>query len=222
MARPEHTEITINEDGTETHESWLLVRANIHSGMTHLFDSDIRHQHYVSVTVTRCTRRRDLHHDWHYEREVLLEWNMSEYQWGAFVSSFGRTGVPATLDYLQGQGRVSRPKFESRLDTSHKEVRDEARKSTEAIMAAHAAVKEGFERGAGKKEMRELHSRLDTAMGHFPSNMEFAAESLTEHAEKVTTKAKGDIEAMVLMAEGNSPNARLATGGPVLQIEPGE
>jgi hypothetical protein len=91
------TAIRLNEHGEETHESWLLIRAN-HVTSTpgaRLFDSEIAHQHYVVVTVTRCRRRRDLKRDWLFNDETLLEMSMSQAQWGAFVSSFGQgAGAP--------------------------------------------------------------------------------------------------------------------------------
>lgn len=59
MPRPARTEIRIDEHGDETHESWILVRANRVSASPgrRLFDSEIRHQHYIRVTVSRCSRK---------------------------------------------------------------------------------------------------------------------------------------------------------------------
>ena len=82
-----------------------------------LFDSEIAHQHYVVVTARRCVRKRDLKRDWTFATEVIFECSMSQAQWGAFVSSFGQgSGVPATLTYLHGVGRVPEAaRQESRL-----------------------------------------------------------------------------------------------------------
>lgn len=203
MPRPEPTEIKITEHGDETHESWLLIRGNnvTSSPGAKLFDSEIRHQHYIEVTVTRCTRSRDLNRDWLYGQQTLIEFDMSQAQWGAFVSSFGHgTGVPATLSFFNGDRVPGVSTDDSRLNESHKEVNEATAKGLAQIKSAHAAVKEAFDRKAGVKEMRTLLGALQLRIDQLPGNLEFAAKSLTEHTENVTTKARADIEGMVASA----------------------
>lgn len=191
------TEIRITEHGDEAHESWLMIRANRVSGMARLFDSDVPHQHYVMVTIGRCTRKRDLNHDWLHPTETLLEMAMSLSQWGAFVSSFGTSGVPATLEFLQGP--VSQAPADSRFAQSHEEVRTAGDKALENVQESYQRVMEAFEAG-GKRALREALGSMGFALQNAPLNMEFAAKSLTEHVENVVTKARADIEGMVLAA----------------------
>jgi hypothetical protein len=66
--------------------------------------------------------------------------------------------------------------------------------------------------------MRELLATLRNATGNLPSNMEFAAQSLTEHTENVVVKAKADIEALMVRATQNGV-AIEAGDLPVLEIE---
>ncbi len=197
----EATEIRIDEHGDETHESWLLIGANhVQSSPSQwLFDSEIAHQHYIVVTVTRCSRKRELSHDWLDDTKVLLKVAMSQAQWGAFVSSFGRRGVPATLQYLGGIGSVPEAPAQSRFDESHAEVRQSGEKALGDISRGYDAVMEAFETG-GKKALRETLRDLRYAIQNAPANMEFAAKSLTEHVENVVTKARADIEGMALSA----------------------
>lgn len=193
----ETTGIRINEDGDEAHESWIRVGASKVQGTSHwLFDSDIPHQHWVSVRVERCTRKRELNRDWLYNTQILMEFSMSEAQWGAFVSSFGSGGgVPATLEFLNGVGHVPQAPPESRLDESHAEVRDAAEGGVKKVSEAFAAYK-------AHKTAANLRT-LEFAIKNLPSTLEFAATSLTEHVENVVTKMRGDIEGMVLQAIEN-------------------
>ena len=203
MAKPTPTEIRIDEHGDEAHESWLLVRASriTSNPGARLFDSEIAHPHFVRVSVQRCTRKRDLQRDWHYAvARPLIEVDMSEAQWGAFVSSFGSSGVPATLSFFDGQMVPVVAGSDSRLGKSHEDVRDASRRAVEAVQKAERAVQEAFERGAGKREMRDLLRTLQVVTGNLPSDMEFAAKSLTEHVENVVTKARHDVEGMVMRA----------------------
>lgn len=205
MPRPESTEIIVHEDGTEEHPSWLLVRANrISSTGTRLFDSEIKHQHYIRVTVSRCTRTRDLYQDWLHSTQILIEIDMSEAQWGAFVSSFGNgSGVPATLSTLMGKQVPGTP-VDSRLNQSHEDVHNAATKAVEEVKQAHRAVAEAFNENMGKKVMRDRMNMLNSRIQNLPANMEFAAKSLTEHTENVVTKARADIEAMSYQAAKSS------------------
>lgn len=216
--RPETTPIRIDEDGDETHESWVTIAASKLSGGTRLFDSEITHQHWVRVRVQRATRKRKLNHDWiHASLQTLIEVDMSEAQWGAFVSSFGSgNGVPATLTRLANEAVPSAP-FESRLNESHREVREAGARALAEVKDAHAALQEAFDRGAGKKEMRSLLAALGNRLGNAPHNMEFAAKSLTEHVENVVTKARFDIEAAALAVQ---IDPELAAGGIHGLLEP--
>lgn len=205
MPLVEPTEIRIDEDGNETHESWLLIRANHVNGTARLFDSEITHRRFIQVTVTRCTRKRDINRDWlHGEVQPIIEINMSEAQWGAFVSSFGNGGgVPATLSHFNGSQVPRVAEHDSRLSLSHKEVKNAASKAVAELQAAHAAVDEAFERGAGKKEMRDLLRNLRIKTENLPANMEYTAKSMSEHVENVVVKARADVEGMVIHAIQN-------------------
>lgn len=227
MPRPEDTEIRIDERGDETHESWLLVRAGRISAApgAQLFDSEIKHQHFIRVEIDRCSRKRDLNHDWHHGRETIMEFDMSEAQWGAFVSSFGiGSGVPATLNFFRipedvPEGLTPQPPGTSRLAESHREVREAGDVAVEKVVAAHAAVMEAFEAKAGRKVMGECLHTLTCMINNAPANMEFAAKSLTEHVEKVVTKARADIEGMALRAQQNNPALTQGSMPTVLTLE---
>jgi len=199
----EYSPIIVHENGDESHESWIKIGANRISSSpgAWLFDSDIPHQHFIRVTIERCVRKRDLNRDWLFNKETLIKVDMSQAQWGAFVSSFGRGGgVPATLNFLQGVGLVPQAPPESRLNESHREVKEAGKKALSQVQAAYEAVQTAFDENKGKKAMREALRNLSVTLGNAPANMEFAAKSLTEHVENVVTKARADIEGTVIDA----------------------
>lgn len=229
MPRPEPTEIRITERGDETHESWILVRASRISSNpgSRLFGSEIAHAHFVRVTISRCTRQRNLQRDWLHGNKTLLEFDLSFAQWGAFVSSFGDgSGEPATLAYLDvpedyPQGMIPEPANEtSRLGMSVAETKTAADRAFEEVKAAHAAVQEAFDRNAGKKEMRGLLRHLEIRMENAPKNVAFAAKSLNEHVENVVTKAKADIEAMAIAAAQSAERGLGAGDANVIEALP--
>lgn len=195
MAR-EIVEPTEQDNGYESHPAWVLIGASRVSqsppGQA-LFDSDIRHQHYVVVTLKRAERKRDLNHDWKHGRETIVEVAMSEAQWASFVSSMNTgDGVPATLqwDATQENPMVPGVPYAPRLQVSMEEVHGAAWKAQKKVEDAFAAYKE-------KKSAANLRD-LEIAIGHMTPNMDFAARSLSEHAENVVQRARADIESFVV------------------------
>lgn len=213
-----------HDDSRETHPAFGLVSAHRVSstpGAT-LFDSDIRHGHYMVVTVKRAVRDRGLQRDWiHDTGPELIEIAMSEAQWGAFISSTNTSGVPCTIRATETDRNVDGLLYEPRLQVSMAEVADQARKIQERLDAAVKAVEE-------KPTKANIRS-LRLAMEGVSSNMDFAAKSLSEHAENVVQKARNDIESMVVQKAvqlGVDPKAMaysmLEGQSPVVAIESGE
>lgn len=184
----------------ETHPSWAKIAVSrIQSTGTNLFDSSIQHREYVVVRIGTARRQRRHHHDYitTVGGDNIVEVAMSMAQWGAFVSSFNHgDGVPCTITVRDGATVEQEVDPESRLAVTAQEVADKTRQGIAEIMAAAAAVKEAASTGKKGPLNAALHD-LDCAIGNLPSNMRFAANSLTEHAETVVTKARFDIEAAV-------------------------
>jgi hypothetical protein len=183
---------TVNESGAESHPAWGLVGASrVSSGQgAVLFDSDIRHGHYVVVRLRRATRKRDLSHDWKHGDEQIVEIAMSEAQWASFVSTMNvGDGVPCTIESV-GMETMPGVEYEPRLAVSMEEVDNAAQKSMEEIQAAFDAYEE--------HKTKANRDTLKYAIKNAPANMGFAAKKLSEHAENVVQRARADIEAMVV------------------------
>ena len=214
---------TEDERGNEVHPAWGLVSASRVSSTPGaiLFDSDIRHGHYISLKVTRASRDRGLHRDWIHEVGglPLIEIAMSEAQWAAMTSSMNTSGVPCTIRATETQANVDGLAYEPRLQVSMAEVRAAADAIEQRLHAAVAAVEEK----PTKANLRALRLALE---GTKP-NLDFAAKSLSEHAENVVQKARNDIESMVTqraMQLGVDPKSMAFTlegEEPVKMIESG-
>lgn len=193
MAREIVDPTPVGEHGYEAHPAWVLIGANRVTGGAILFDSDVRHQHYVIVKLSRAERKRDLHHDWIHPREEIFEVAMSEAQWASFVSSMNSgSGTPATLtwDKTQDDPQVPGVPYEPRLAESLAEVHG-------ASEEAMVEVREAFEAYKAHKTVGNLRT-LEARIANLPANLEFAARSLSGHAENVVQRAKADIEAFVV------------------------
>src|SRR5215468_2285877 len=88
----------------ESHPAWGMIGA-YRTGSTPgaaLFDSDIRHQHYMVIRLETATRSRDLHRDHVMGDKRIIEVAMSEAQWASFVSAVNTSGVPMTIQWRDG------------------------------------------------------------------------------------------------------------------------
>jgi hypothetical protein len=197
--KPEPIPPIVNDSGDESHPAFGFISAHRVSstpGAT-LFDSDIQHSHFMRVTLSRATRKRDLNRDWLHPTSELIEVDMSEAQWAAFVSSTNTSGVPCTLSWLTGEGQVPGLIPAPRLHKSITEVQNAADKAFAQVKEAYAAL-EALPSNAGVKARREAMSRVKWAIENAPKNISYAADTLTEHTENVVQRARADIEAMVV------------------------
>lgn len=212
---PEPTPIEIDEYGHETHPSWGVVRLTRRSygpPGAELFESDIRHHETVHLEIVGATRKRDLHSDWvHGQSRAHIEIVMTLSQWGHLVSSFGvGKGTPVTIERLGGKAIPGVADEVPRLALTAREVQEAAKKSTEGLQEALNAVLTAFDAKAGRVEMRTVLDKLKAHTQNLPSNMKFAADSLTRHTEAVVNKARTDIEATYQRAELASNAEQLA------------
>lgn len=183
-------------DGYERHPAWVTIgasRVNSSAPGKVMFDSDIRHQHYVTVRVCEARRKRDLNRDWIHAGTQIVEVAMSEAQWASFVSSMNTgSGVPATLEWREALADPQVPgmEYEPRLMESMAEVH-------EAAVRAQADVLAAFQAYTQQKTAANLRS-LQAAIENMTPNIDYAAKSLGEHAENVVQRARADIEAFVI------------------------
>lgn len=185
----------------EAHPSWGMARFNrvsSHPGQR-MFDSDIRHSHYIVLTISEGLRSRSLNSDFLRAGREKIEVRMSESQFGALVSSFGQgRGVPVTIQYIDQMRVEEAPEDESRLNLSVAETRSSADKALSEIVEAEKRLQEALDQKPTKiKEVRAAAQSLHFAIQNAPKNIEFAAKQLIEHTETTINKAKADIEAMV-------------------------
>lgn len=198
----------------ERHPAFGVARFNkVHGTGASLFDSEIKHDHYVIFEIDQASRKRDNNRDWIHPQETVVQIAMSEAQFGALVSSFGSgAGVPVTITRI-GVESIEGPPYEPRMKQSVKEVEGAAEKLVAQIEDAREAVQEAFDRGAGKKEMKQLLFHLECMVGNAKANARYAANTFTEHVKNVVTKARYDIEAAVQMAAERGLSAGSSVAG---------
>lgn len=193
----------------DTHPAFgVATVARSHGTPRTLFQSDLRHNDTIHLTISTADRTRELNHDWTHPNKVLVEVEMSLAQWGALVSSIGiGSGVPVTLRSRETDYQIPLIPFEPRLAESVSEVKSATRKTFERAKVTFEALQEAINSKRGVKEVREALRTHAASLEHAEGNAEFAVKSLQGAAESVVSQARADIEAHILTASiltGNS------------------
>jgi hypothetical protein len=172
-----------------------------------LFGSDLSHQHYISITVSKASVSRDLHRDWTFPKGDLIEFSMSEAQWARFVAGANQSfASEVTLErYVEGGTYTMTPeianKTENRKDQFDREFREKLQKKLEGLQGSIAELKELSEgKSISKVRLKEILQSLRVQVGNLPSDLNFAVSQFQEVTERTVEEAKVEIEAYVSAA----------------------
>ena len=193
----ERVEPVLDEDGWERHPAFAVIgasRGSVSPPGASLFDSEIRHQHIITLRIKTARRKRDLSRDWIHADKTLIEVAMSMSQWAEMISSLNTgDGVPCTLEMTGGtefNHMIPGVPYSPRMQQSLDEVTEAAEKMLDPVRKAFAAVQEKPNKG----NIRNLEIALQNAT----PNVTFVAKSLSEHTETTINKAKADLEAYIV------------------------
>ena len=168
------------------------------SGRANLFDSDVEHQHFISVSISRASRERHLSMNWIHGGDELVEVWMSEIQWANFVSSFNQGGgTPVTLRHLQRETIAEPPRPKAEATKFKKEVTETVSDGLRLLKEAIAKLAEGQvpkAKAPGKTELGEVLRSLQTVYNEFTHNLSFIETQFGEHMEQKVAEAKCEFE----------------------------
>lgn len=183
------------------HESFGFIRASRVQGHAQLFDSAVRHQHYVTVTIGRASQERQYSESQIYGRDELIEVALSESQFAQFITSMNvGSGAPCTLMWVDGKRVESPPADINTRETFENEVKVAAEKATESLDDSANILKQMLATGkANKSQMSALLSRIEDAQRDLKANMPFMMKQFAEGIEKLTDRAKMDLNAHATM-----------------------
>ena len=200
------TPVKVNTEGTGPfkgtikyeHESYGVVHISKVTGQTKLFGSSLDHHSYVTISISRASNHRHLHHNNFYQEKELIEIAMSHAQFGELLCNFNNgSGIPCTLQHIDMQ---QIPEAESNSaatkETYLDEFKEDARNVANKLNDLSKKVQEILDKPTvSKAERRELLNLVESAKQEIASNMPFVLESYIEKTEEVEMEAKTEIEA---------------------------
>jgi len=180
--------------GTEySHPAYGQIRASRVSGHQNLYGSDFRHHGYITIVIARSKLRRSLSRDWEFAGQELIDVSLSEAQWATFVSSLNcGGGTPCTINHIDRVSMPDLPDPPSRKEQFDKELKETMARSAEVLGGLRQKI---LDMKISEKMKKELISSVDSAGRSIGSNVNFVANSFSEHMEEQVEKAKCEVNA---------------------------
>jgi hypothetical protein len=189
----------------EDHESFGLVSFHRVSGATRLFGSHLdHHNHYITLSVMRATVSHGLSSDHYYERNTLIEVDMSAAQYAEAITTMNMGGgIPCTIRRIN---HIRMEDVPEDTQAEYKKIRDgfkdqisdlvdmakNARTEAKEIVDGKSAV--------SKTRVRQIVAVLDRVVMELESNAPFVVKQFEESADRVVTHAKAEVESFVMHA----------------------
>ena len=165
------------------------------SNGSHLVGSDIEHQQYITLKISKAIYGRSLKNDWWFDRDNIIEVSMTLSQWAEFISSPNTSGVPCTLDKIQGKclWEDEEVPFVDKIKLHDDEYKRHWANTIKELENLIANLSNSFENKESRKIQRELIHQLEVLIRNFIPNEKFAINEFEEHIEKRVNQAKTEI-----------------------------
>jgi hypothetical protein len=182
-------------DYIEIHPAYAQISASRVSGHRILYQSEFKHQHFITISIKKSELHRSLNRGFPLTREEYIEVSMSEAQWATFISSLNSgCGSPCTLSRFNGEFI---PGIEKTTDTKTK-FKGETKRIFKDVLVKLKSLKDKIEQTKlPNKTKSDLISLLNTIGSNLISNFDFMAKSFDEHIENTVESAKVEIEAHI-------------------------
>ncbi len=189
-----------DEERTIEHESFgLLSFSRTQSNKAdHLFGSSIKHQNTIVMRVHRASEHRSLYRFNHFEKEGLIEVELSYSQFAEAITAMNTQGIPCTIKRVLGQQMEKCP-GESQRELFEKEFEGKVSSIANMLVSLESSSNEILDRKGGLKvaDKKELKGLIFKLVQEVRANIPFIQSSFNEAMDKTTMEAKVELEAFM-------------------------
>jgi hypothetical protein len=194
----------------------MLQFNRISGGSTALFGSSIQHKDTIRMYLREGEVSRELNRDFYFGSNEILEIEMSYSQFAEVITSMNQgTGVPVTIKYIQGKGKIEDCPFVGKFVDKKKQFEDEfsdnLNETNEKVNDLLESLSKLFEekKSFTKKDKEEILNKIRMLSMEMNGNREFIYEQFNEQMDKTIVEAKGEIEAFCQNKINSIANAAL-------------
>ena len=185
------------ETERHTHESFGQISfTRTVGGNTNFYGSELPQDHYISLEIHHSEIERELTQDRYYNKGQILRLRMSSGQFSELITSMNSgTGIPCTIERLQGKKIESIPVLESRKDFVHRKFEDRMKEFAVKLKTKQDRVKElSNKKTLSKEDQKELNWTVEWITQEVTSNIPFFAKCFQETMDDVVFEAKLEVE----------------------------
>ncbi len=187
----------------ETHPSYgqaVFCRTSGNEGR--LYGSPLQEHHQtIRLTVSRSETRHELGRDWRHATEQLIEVTFSAAQFADLLTMMNvGEGVPCTIDWVTGEGRVPRPVEEEPVEHEKivKAFEGQIKGTVDTLRANLADLRILLTtKSLSKDDKEKIEWVIGKTLQDVESNAPFMLEQFGESTEKVITAARAEMAATV-------------------------
>lgn len=190
--------INTMEQERNTHPSFGQISfSRTTSGNTNFYGSELPQYYYITMEVHQSEIIRELTQDRYYAHGIpLIKVRMSSGQFSEMITSMNMgSGVPCTIERLQGKKVEDLPMQESRKEFVHRKFEDRMKMFADTIRERQQKAKELVKKKTlSKQDVHELSHHLEWLTGEVERNIPFFAKCFQETMDEVVFEAKTEVE----------------------------
>ena len=168
-----------------------------------LFGSSVGHSNTIVLRISRAeeVRSTDLSYDSYFEREQLVEVEMSQTQFAELITSMNYgSGIPVTLRHIQGE-RPDEPPVENKRAQHSQEFKKRMTEKAEKYKKGQDRLKELLAKPKlAKKDKEEMTMLFNSLTTEFTNSIPFFEKQFEEQMDKTVAEAKGEVDAFITNA----------------------
>ena len=180
-----------------SHESFGQIQFNrTNANGTHFYGSELPQDHYISMEVHHSEINRELTKDRYYNKGQILRLRMSSGQFAEMITSMNYgSGVPCTIERIEGKKIAELPVQESRKEFVHRKFEDRMKMFGDTIRERQNKAKELVKKKTlSKDDMHQLQMHLEWLTGEVERNIPFFAKCFQDTMDEVVFEAKTEVE----------------------------
>lgn len=165
-------------------------------GGRRFYGSELPQNHYITLEIHHSEINRDLASENYYPTGQIIRLRMSSGQFSELITSMNNgSGVPCTIERLEGKKIEDIPEVESRKDFVHRKFQERMKMFADTIKENQSKALELFKKKSlSKQDIHELTHHLNWLTTEIQSNIPFFAECFQETMDKVVFEAKTEVE----------------------------
>jgi hypothetical protein len=191
-------------DNVKRHPSYGIIQINrvVSNRGIRLYGSSVRQNNTIVLRIKPSEYCVEGDTEYFFEKGIpFIEVEMTSAQFADAITSMNTTGVPCTINYLNGE-RIPHEEVETKRAIHENHFKNVMKTMSERIKRLRNNSEELLKNKKGalnKADKESLYNDIYKLVQDIESNIPFYMEQFNESMDKVVTEAKSEIEAFITM-----------------------